>query len=76
MTIKELKEILETYPDDLLVVTQSNTYEYRAIQKFDFTELNLFSREGENPYILFPSFSPEDRDADVDEFKVITLTRL
>lgn len=72
MTIKELKEILETYPDDLLVVTQANTYEYRAIQEFDFTELNLFSGEGKNPCILFPSFEPEE---DADEFNVLTITR-
>lgn len=43
MTVKELKEILDKYPDDVIVMYQHNKYGRIDIDEVDYKEENLLT---------------------------------
>ena len=53
MTIKELKELINDYPDDMTVVIQHNSDEYISPGIREAKIKTLYSDEGEHPYVLF-----------------------
>jgi hypothetical protein len=53
MTVKELKEMIATYPDDMLVAVEENGPEYRVLDERCFNAKTMYSPDKESPYLLF-----------------------
>lgn len=56
MTIKELKEILDKYPNDTIVMFRHNIYSTVDIDEIDYKEEHLLSGKTLKRFILEASF--------------------
>lgn len=59
MTIKELKEILERYPDDALITYRHNEYGRMDVDEIDYKEEMLFSGKKIRLFTLEASFEED-----------------
>ena len=59
MTIKELKEIIEKYPEDSIVMYRHNKYGRIDVDEIDYKEEELLSGEKIKTFTLEGSFEEE-----------------
>ena len=59
MTIKELKEILERYPDDALITYRHNKYGRMDVDEIDYREETLLSGKKVKLFTLEASFEED-----------------